>query len=220
MFACLTSQQHTSVSQGRICSDNCTCCHIEIELAGQTFHLTQSQYTDTWPTSPSVDPCTPGAWQGSHWGAKFLNPGASGDSNPGSSALEVDALTTRPMRWYITNWKKNPHEASQESNPGLPLSRRTPHHKANEAVGQTDTDFQTTRKNTSVICIAIRRRKPLHRKWEPLQFKIDVFPSVSFFYQTSISFVFSPSSSSSFPPTPSKKCLRFLILPRIFSSFN
>ena len=66
---CLTSQQHASVSQGRICSDNFTCCHTEIEAADQTFHLTQSQYTDTGPTSPSADPITPGAWQGSHWSA-------------------------------------------------------------------------------------------------------------------------------------------------------
>ena len=44
---CLTSQQHASVSQGRICEDNFTCCHTEIEVADQTFHLTQSQYTDT-----------------------------------------------------------------------------------------------------------------------------------------------------------------------------
>ena len=64
---CLTSQQHASVSQGRFCSDNCTCCHTEIEVADQTFHLTQTQYTDTRPTSPSADPTTPGAWQGSHF---------------------------------------------------------------------------------------------------------------------------------------------------------
>ena len=62
----LTSQQHASVSQGRIYSDSLTCCHTEIEVADQTFHLTQSQYTDTGPTSPSADPITPGAWQGSH----------------------------------------------------------------------------------------------------------------------------------------------------------
>ena len=68
---CLTSQQHASVSQGRICSGNFTCCHTEIEAADQTFHLTQSQYTDTGPTSPSADPITPGAWQGSHWSANF-----------------------------------------------------------------------------------------------------------------------------------------------------
>ena len=83
----LTSQQHASVSQGPICSDNCTCCHTEIEVTDPTFYLTQSQHTDTGPTSPSADPITPGAWQGSHWSANFLshwydstkkNPGASG----------------------------------------------------------------------------------------------------------------------------------------------
>ena len=40
-----------------------------MEAADQTFHLTQSQYTDTGPTSPSADPRMPGAWQGSHWTA-------------------------------------------------------------------------------------------------------------------------------------------------------
>ena len=104
---CLTSQQQASVSQGRICSDNLTCCHTEIEAADQTFYLTQSQYTDTGPISPSADPITPGAWQGSHWSASFLVTGMTRppkkfrrkrDSNPGSSALEVDALTTRPTR--------------------------------------------------------------------------------------------------------------------------
>ena len=67
----LTPQQHASVSQGRICSDNFTCCHTEIEVADQTFYLTQSQYTDTGLTSPSSDPITSGAWQGSHWSANF-----------------------------------------------------------------------------------------------------------------------------------------------------
>ena len=69
VVGCLTSQQQASVSQGRICSDNFTCCHTETEVADQTFYLTQSQYTDTGPTSPSADPRTPGAWQGSHWSA-------------------------------------------------------------------------------------------------------------------------------------------------------
>ena len=71
LVGCLTSQQHASVSQGRICTDNFTCCHTEIEVADPTFYLTQSQYTDTGPTSPSTDPITPGAWQGSHWSANF-----------------------------------------------------------------------------------------------------------------------------------------------------
>ena len=69
LVGCLTSQQRASVSQGRICSDNCTCCHTEVEVVDQTFYLTQSQYTDIGPTSASADPRTPGTWQGSHWSA-------------------------------------------------------------------------------------------------------------------------------------------------------
>ena len=36
------------------------------ETADQTGHLTQSQSSDTGPTSPSTDPIAPGAWQCSH----------------------------------------------------------------------------------------------------------------------------------------------------------
>ena len=72
MFAgCLSSQHHASVSQGRVCSDKCARCKTEIELADENVYLTQSQYTDTGPTSPSADPMTPGAGQGGHWSAKF-----------------------------------------------------------------------------------------------------------------------------------------------------
>ena len=35
LVGCLTSQQHASVSRGRISSDNFTCCHTEIEVADQ-----------------------------------------------------------------------------------------------------------------------------------------------------------------------------------------
>ena len=55
-------------------------CHTEKEVADQTFHLTQSVYTDTGPTSPSADPTTPGAWQGSHWSATFQ---VTGMTRPG-----------------------------------------------------------------------------------------------------------------------------------------
>ena len=99
---CLTSQQHASVSLGQICSDNFTCCHTEIEAADQTFHLTQSQYTDTGPTSSSTDPITPGAWQGSQWSANF-----------------------KSLVWLDP--KKNPG-ASRIRTRDLPLSRRTPYH--------------------------------------------------------------------------------------------
>ena len=71
LFGCLMSQQHDSASQGRICSNSCMYCHTEIEVTDPTLHLTQSQYTDTGPTSPSADPLMPGAWQGSNWSADF-----------------------------------------------------------------------------------------------------------------------------------------------------
>ena len=72
LFACcITSYQRASVSQGRIYLDNFTCCHTEIEVADQIFHLTQSQYTDTSPTSPSTHSIMPCDWQGSHWSANF-----------------------------------------------------------------------------------------------------------------------------------------------------
>ena len=32
VVGCLTSQQHAGVSHGRMCSNNCTCCHTEIKL--------------------------------------------------------------------------------------------------------------------------------------------------------------------------------------------
>ena len=54
LVGCLTSQQQASVSQGRICSENLTCCHTEIEVADPTFYLTQSQYTDTGQTIPAL----------------------------------------------------------------------------------------------------------------------------------------------------------------------
>ena len=69
LVGCLTSQQQASVSEGRICSDNFTCCHTDVEVADQIFYLAQSQYTDTWPTGSSTDPIIPGACQGSHWSA-------------------------------------------------------------------------------------------------------------------------------------------------------
>ena len=87
---CLTSQQHASVSQGRICSDNYTCCHTEIEVADPTFYLTQSQFTDTRLTSPSADPIMPGAWQGSHWSPNFWVTGMTRPwKNPSASGIRT-----------------------------------------------------------------------------------------------------------------------------------
>ena len=63
-----------------------TRCHTEIEVADQTFCLTLSQYSDTGPTSPSTDPITPGAWQGSHWSASFE---VTGMTRPGKIPLQT-----------------------------------------------------------------------------------------------------------------------------------
>ena len=123
---CLTSQQHESVSQGRVCLDNFTCCHTEIEVADQIFHLTQSQDTDTGPTSPSTDPITPGAWQGSHWSANFEVTGmtrprkkipAQAGFEPGIFSLEADTLTTMPTSGgYEKFGPTEEHESIQTSN--------------------------------------------------------------------------------------------------------
>ena len=82
----LVGWHHASVSQGRICSDNFTCCHTEIEVADQTIYLTKSQYTDTGPTCPSTDLLTPGTWQGGHWSANFW---VTGMTRPGKIQSQV-----------------------------------------------------------------------------------------------------------------------------------
>ena len=106
LVGCLTSQQHASVSEGRICSDNFTCCHTDIEVADQTFHPTQSQYTDTGPTNPSTDPTTPGMVATGM--LIFKSRGMTRPrKNPVASRIRTrdlllprrtDALTTRPSR--------------------------------------------------------------------------------------------------------------------------
>ena len=72
-----------------------------MEVADQTFYLTQSQYTDTGPTSPQCWFYNV-TWQGSHWSANFWldleKSRRKMDLNPGSSAPEADALTSRPTR--------------------------------------------------------------------------------------------------------------------------
>ena len=55
LLAVLTSQQCARVSQGSICSDKCTCCHTEMDVADKTFCLTQSQHADTRPTRLTTD---------------------------------------------------------------------------------------------------------------------------------------------------------------------
>ena len=60
-----------------------------------TFYLTKSQYIDTGPTSPSADPITPGAWQGSHWSANFE---VTGMTRPGKIPTAQAGIEPRICR--------------------------------------------------------------------------------------------------------------------------
>ena len=48
------------------------------EAVDQTPYLTQSRYTDIWPTSPRADPVTPGVWQGIHYSTHVWVTGMTG----------------------------------------------------------------------------------------------------------------------------------------------
>ena len=75
------------------------------EVADQTFFLTQSQYTDTGPTSPSTDPVTSDVWQGSagvlilshFYDLTWKNRGADGIWTP-------DLLLSRQMPYPLGQW--------------------------------------------------------------------------------------------------------------------
>ena len=104
---CWTSQQHASLSQGQICSDNFMCYDTEIEVVDQTFHLTQSQYTDTGPTSPNADLITPGRlatgvpiFKSLVWldPEKIL---AQAGFEPRVFRSRGGCLATRPTRWCL-----------------------------------------------------------------------------------------------------------------------
>ena len=48
--------QHACAPLGRICSDNCACCHTAIKAADQAAYHTLSKCTGTGPTSLNTDP--------------------------------------------------------------------------------------------------------------------------------------------------------------------
>ena len=102
LLGCLASRQRASVSHGPICPDKCTCCHTEIEVVDEMFYLTQSQYTDTGPTSPGVIALTYNA------------------RRPGRVATVVSILSN----WYDST-QKNPHGASENRTPDHTLSSLT-----------------------------------------------------------------------------------------------
>ena len=126
LVGCLTSQQHASVSQGRICTDKFTSCHTEIEVADQIFYITRSQYTDTGPTSSSADPITPGAWQGSQRSGNF----------------EVTGMT-RPRKNSCASGIRTRY---------LPLSRWTP--KITRPTRQSEEEGEVS-SNCRVICFSV-----------------------------------------------------------------
>ena len=77
----------------RICSDSCTCCHTETEVADPTFCLTQSQNTDTGPASPSAD----GGRIKSRWSrTRVLKTGTVVAALPDLWRLRISVGTGRP----------------------------------------------------------------------------------------------------------------------------
>ena len=95
-LGCLASQEHAGVSQGQPdLLRQFYVCHTEIEVADQTVYLTQSQYTDTRPTSPCADPIMPSTWQGNHWSANFE---VTGMTRPGKNSV-ANGIWTPDLRW-------------------------------------------------------------------------------------------------------------------------
>ena len=100
LVGCLTSQQHATVSLERICSDNFTCCHTEIEVADPTS------------ISPSHSILTPG---------RPVPVLTLSRQAPGRVATGVPMF--KSLVWLYP--EKNP-SASGIRTRDLPLSRRTP----------------------------------------------------------------------------------------------
>ena len=95
-----------------------------IEVADSTFYLTQSQYTDTGPTSPSADPITPSAWQGSHWSANFEVTGIM--TRPGKipSQAGFDLQTLRFQGDALTTWPRRRLATDENNRVVLHVARR------------------------------------------------------------------------------------------------
>ena len=107
LVACLTPQQHASVSQARICSDIFSCCHTDRSCRSNFLPHSVSILTPGRPVPALILYCqTQGreatgvpifkSWYESTW----RNPRCKLDWNPGSAAGEADVLTTRTTRPY------------------------------------------------------------------------------------------------------------------------
>ena len=153
LVGCLSSQQHASVSQGRICTDNFTCCHTEIEGADQTFHLTQSQYTDTGPTSPSADPITPGAWQGSHWSANFEVTGKTRPrKNPGASGIRTRDRHNETLVFISRDFSGSSHTSDLKIGTPVATLSGAWHYRVSTGTGRPGVSILWLGEIDSLIC--------------------------------------------------------------------
>ena len=106
-IACLMSQQHASVSQGWICSENCAWCHTETEAADLALSPYQNILIAPQPALPLT--------------LKHQAPGRVTTTAPALQSLVwLDPQTAQHRKRY--------------SNPGMPLFRWTPYQQA-KAVG-------------------------------------------------------------------------------------
>ena len=90
----------SSCISGRGLPRQFTCCHSGIEAVYQTFFLTQSQHTDTRPTSPSPDQIKPGTWQGSHWSVIFKVSGMTRHRKQPTAQQGIKSRASH-VRWKI-----------------------------------------------------------------------------------------------------------------------
>ena len=128
LVGCLTSQQHASVSQGRICSDKFhvlphwdRSCRPNFPSHPVTVYWHRADQSRHWPCNARRLAGLPLECQFlSHWYDSTPEKSrGKRDSNSGPSALEADALTTRPTRgqrlqkcsrhfppqWWIRAWR-------------------------------------------------------------------------------------------------------------------
>ena len=116
LVGCLTSQQQASVSQGRICSDNFyvlphwdRSCRSNVLPHPVTVYWHQANQSQCWPYNARRLAGKPLECQClSDWyDSTPKNSWRKRDSNPGPSALEADALTTRPTRRFKQDSEPN-----------------------------------------------------------------------------------------------------------------
>ena len=145
------------------------CCHTETQVADQTFHLIQSQYTDAGPTSPSADTITSSAWQGGHCISNVQVTGMTrprirstlkrstlkAGIEPRSAALRANALTTGPKRRSFQRHLYLSHNFSQQTSHTAISPVSTPHQNqpmCSQPVCWPACNHSNTSKTQSVLC--------------------------------------------------------------------